>query len=136
MAGDVSAGRPTLYLAKGYTFSGMPHTTQQACALVNDARHNTRKHSAYLLRARGIASFGKASPNVLAGMPGGPWGSRRTLYCLLGEPGSAILSAVQPISLHSAGLSQHPPSEAECDSPWVAWDHISTAVLTSNVAAG
>lgn len=121
---------------KGCTFSGWPYTTQQACALVKDVLHNTCRHLAYLLRARGIASFGKASPNVLAGMPGGPWGSSRTLYCLLGEPGSAIFSVVQPISLHSAGLSHYSPSEAEFDSPQVMWYHISIAVLTSNVAAG
>ena len=121
---------------EGCTFSKGPYTTQQACALVKDVLYNTCKHPAYLLRARGIASFGKASPNVLAGMPGGPWGSRRTLYCLLGEPGSANFSTVQPISLQSAGLSQHPPYQAESDSPKVVRDHISTAVLTSNVAAG
>ena len=93
-----------------------------------DTLHSTCMQSAYLLGARGIASFGKASASVLAGMPGSPWGSRRTLYCLLGEPGSAIFAMVQPISLHSAGPSQHPPSEAGRDAPWVVWDHISAAV--------
>ena len=51
------------------------------------------------MRARGTASLGKASASFLAGIPGGPSGSKRTRYCFRGELGSACLSVEQPISL-------------------------------------
>ena len=61
------------------------------------------------LGCRGILSPGMASASVLAGIPGRPSGSSRTLNCFWGDIGLAALSAgsaralsiVQPISLQA-----------------------------------